>query len=138
MSEDMAQENVTGDSTGDPETQAEPSAQQNDAESSADQNRGPAQAEPPSHQSEELTEALESTLEDLTQSITRMEAIIRQLESGGADWDESVRLISEANELAISSSQRLDRAVQDVVYGSSDAAGDAEEGSDRQESLDLP
>ena len=68
----------------------------------------------------ELTAALEDTLSSLTQSIDRMEAIVRQLEEGGSDWEESVRLLTEANELATKSSQRLEQAVQDVVYGAED------------------
>ncbi len=66
----------------------------------------------------ELTQALEATLSGLTQSIDRMETIVRQLEAGKTDWEESVRLLTEANELALSSSQQLEQAVQDVVYGS--------------------
>ncbi|MHB8168753.1 MAG: exodeoxyribonuclease VII small subunit [Thermoleophilia bacterium] len=65
-----------------------------------------------------LTRALEETLSGLTQSIDRMETIVRQLEAGNTDWEESVRLLTEANELALSSSQQLEQAVQDVVYGS--------------------
>lgn len=71
-----------------------------------------------------LTSALSSTLDSLNQSIERMETIVRSLQSGDSDWEESVRLLSEANELAMASSQKLDRVVQDVVYGSS---GDDEE-----------
>ena len=71
-----------------------------------------------------LTSALSSTLDSLNQSIERMETIVRNLQSGDSDWEESVRLLSEANELAMASSQKLDRVVQDVVYGSS---GDVEE-----------
>lgn len=85
-----------------------------------------------------LTNALEATLENLNQSIQRMETIIGQLETGEADWDQSVQLISEANELAMSSSQELDRVVQDVVYGAGDRSGQSEAGEDRQETLDLP
>ena len=70
----------------------------------------------------ELTRALEATLGGLNESIDRMESIVRQLETGEADWEESVRLLAEANELAISSSQQLEQAVQDVVYGSEDDA----------------
>jgi exodeoxyribonuclease VII small subunit len=66
----------------------------------------------------ELTSALEATLDSLNQSIERMETIVHKLEAGQVDWDESVRLLSEANELAMESSQKLDRVVQDVVYGS--------------------
>jgi exodeoxyribonuclease VII small subunit len=65
----------------------------------------------------ELTEALEDTLSSLSQSIDRMETIVRQLEAGDSDWEEAVRLLTEANELAMNSSQRLEQAVQDVVYG---------------------
>ncbi|MHB9111470.1 MAG: exodeoxyribonuclease VII small subunit [Thermoleophilia bacterium] len=75
-----------------------------------------------------LTSALSSTLDSLNQSIERMEAIVRNLQSGDSDWEESVRLLSEANELAMESSQKLDRVVQDVVYGSS---GDEEQEQDR-------
>jgi len=66
----------------------------------------------------ELTSALSSTLDSLNQSIERMETIVRRLEAGDSDWEESVRLLAEANELAMESSQKLDRVVQDVVYGS--------------------
>jgi exonuclease VII small subunit len=73
--------------------------------------------EPKDPEGQELSRALEATLDDLTASIQRMETIIKSLESGQEDWEESVRLLSEANDLAMSSSQKLDRAVQDVVYG---------------------
>lgn len=66
-----------------------------------------------------LTGALASTLESLNQSIERMEAIVKNLQEGDSDWEESVRLLSEANDLAMESSQKLDRVVQDVVYGAS-------------------
>ena len=66
----------------------------------------------------ELTSALSSTLDSLNRSIERMETIVRRLEEGDSDWEESVRLLAEANELAMESSQKLDRVVQDVVYGS--------------------
>ena len=66
----------------------------------------------------ELTSALSSTLDSLNRSIERMETIVRRLEAGDSDWEESVRLLAEANELAMESSQKLDRVVQDVVYGS--------------------
>ena len=69
-------------------------------------------------EADELTNALESTLESLNQSIEYMETIVRKLEAGDSDWEESVRMLAEANELAMESSQRLDRVVQDVVYGS--------------------
>jgi len=75
-----------------------------------------------------LTSALAATLESLNQSIERMEAIVRNLQAGESDWEESVRLLSEANELAMESSQKLDRVVQDVVYGSS---GDDDQEQDR-------
>lgn len=75
------------------------------------------QPDPPAKEGE-LTSALVSTLESLNQSIERMETIVRKLEAGESDWEESVRLLSEANELAMESSQKLDRVVQDVVYGS--------------------
>lgn len=89
-------------------------------------------------QTDALTAALESTLEDLSRSIDRMEKIISRLETGESDWEESVRLISEANELAISSSQKLDRVVQDVVYGSGREPDDADDEEDRQQTLGLP
>ncbi|MHB1389829.1 MAG: exodeoxyribonuclease VII small subunit [Thermoleophilia bacterium] len=85
-----------------------------------------------------LTSALEATLQNLNESIQRMETIIGQLETGDADWDRSVELISEANELAMSSSQELDRVVQDVVYGAGDRSDQQDDGEDRQETLDLP
>ncbi len=66
----------------------------------------------------ELTSALSSTLDSLNQAIERMETIVRRLEAGDSDWEESVRLLAEANDLAMESSQKLDRVVQDVVYGS--------------------
>ncbi len=73
----------------------------------------------------ELTGALSATLEILNRSIELMETIVQRLEAGDADWEESVRLLSEANELAMDSSQKLDRVVQDVVYGTSeDDAGE--------------
>jgi len=65
----------------------------------------------------ELAGALASTLSSLNESIQRMEDIVRRLEAGDSDWEESVRLLSEANELAMESSQKLDRVVQNVVYG---------------------
>lgn len=74
-----------------------------------------------------LTSALSSTLDSLNQSIERMEAIVRNLQSGDSDWEESVRLLSEANELAMESSQKLDRVVQDVVYGSTGDDGQEQE-----------
>ncbi|MFA5808834.1 MAG: DUF948 domain-containing protein [Thermoleophilia bacterium] len=73
-----------------------------------------------------LTRALESTLDSLSQSIERMEDLVRRLGSGDSDWEESVRLLAEANELALSSSQQLDRAVQDVMYGAGDEAAPGE------------
>jgi len=77
-----------------------------------------------------LTIALSSTLDSLNQSIERMEAIVRNLQEDDSDWEESVRLLSEANELAMESSQKLDRVVQDVVYGSTE--------DDAQEQDSLP
>ena len=67
-----------------------------------------------------LTRALESTLDSLSSTIERMEELVQRLEAGDGDWEESVRLLAEANELAMSGSQQLDRAVQDVMYGSGD------------------
>lgn len=69
-----------------------------------------------------LTEVLESTLTVLNEAIDRLESIVTSMEAGEADWEQSVRLLAEANELAVSSSQRLDRVVQDVVYGGSGGA----------------
>ncbi|MHB1361111.1 MAG: exodeoxyribonuclease VII small subunit [Thermoleophilia bacterium] len=77
-------------------------------------------AEISSENAGELTGALESTLESLNQSIEYMETIVRKLEAGDSDWEESVRMLAEANELAMESSQKLDRVVQDVVYGSAE------------------
>lgn len=73
-----------------------------------------------------LTEALESTLDNLNESIRRMEEIARKLEDGEADLDESIRLLSEANELASTSSRVLDKAFHEVVYGSGDEDGDGQ------------
>ncbi|MBE0428359.1 MAG: exodeoxyribonuclease VII small subunit [Thermoleophilia bacterium] len=85
-----------------------------------------------------LGDVLKSTLEDLNQSIGHMEAIVSRLEAGDTDWKESVRLISEANELAIACSRKLDRAVQDVVYGSPGREDEEEgEGESGQRTLDL-
>jgi exodeoxyribonuclease VII small subunit len=100
----------------------EQSAMGNDTPQAASQpNR---QTDPPAKEGE-LTSALTSTLDSLNQSIERMETIVRRLEAGESDWEESVRLLSEANELAMESSQKLDRVVQDVVYGSpEDEPGD--------------
>ena len=69
-----------------------------------------------------LTAALEATLSSLNQSIERMEGIVHRLEAGDSDWEESLSLLSEANELAMESSQRLEQAVQDVIYRSGDEA----------------
>jgi len=71
----------------------------------------------PLNDTSELAGALASTLSSLNESIQRMEDIVRRLEAGDSDWEESVRLLSEANELAMESSQKLDRVVQNVVYG---------------------
>lgn len=68
-----------------------------------------------------LSRALAGTLENLNVSIERMEAIVRKFENGEADLDESISLLSEANELAVSSSKELDRAVQKVVYQGDEA-----------------
>jgi exonuclease VII small subunit len=67
---------------------------------------------------DELTQALEATLSNLTKSIERMENIVQQLERGETGWEQSIRLLTEANELALSSSQQLEKAVQDAIYGS--------------------
>jgi len=75
---------------------------------------------------ESLSEVLESTLRVLNEAIDRLESIVTSMEAGEADWDESVRLLAEANELAVSSSQRLDRMVQDVVYGGAGGGAEAE------------
>lgn len=75
---------------------------------------------------EALSDVLESTLTVLSEAIDRLESIVTSMEAGEADWEESVRLLSEANELAVSSSQKLDRVVQDVIYG---ASGEDKQGS---------
>lgn len=75
---------------------------------------------------ESLSEVLESTLSVLNEAIDRLESIVTSMEAGEADWDESVRLLAEANELAVSSSQKLDRMVQDVVYGGAEGAAESE------------
>lgn len=83
-----------------------------------------------------LTEALESTLEGLNRSIAKMEELVRQIEAGDPGWEDSVRMLEEANALAVSSSQQLDQVVQDVVYGemevdaTEESAGAAVEDSD--------
>ena len=87
--------------------------------------QGPAASRSPGQGGSELTTALEETLSNLSRSIERMESIVRRLEAGDTEWEESVRLLTEANELATNSSQRLEQAVQDVVYGSGDEAGPA-------------
>lgn len=87
---------------------------------------------------EMLSSALENTLNNLNVSIERMEEIVRKFEDGEADLDESISLLSEANELAVASSKELDQAVQKVVYEadeSDSADGDAgpDESVERQE-----
>ena len=84
---------------------------------------------------EKLNEALETTLGNIHESIGRMEEIARRLEAGDTDLDESIRLLSEANELATSSSKILDQAVQDVVYGSTEE-GDEDSEPVREERED--
>lgn len=79
-----------------------------------------------------LTRALESTLDNLSQSIERMEDLVRRLGSGDGDREESVRLLAEANELAMSSSQQLDRAVQDVMYGTGGDEAATDEGAQQK------
>jgi exodeoxyribonuclease VII small subunit len=85
-----------------------------------------------------LSKALEKTLANLNTSIERMEGIVSKFESGDADLDESIRQLSEANELAVSSSKELDRAVQKVVYRAEEEAGtgieDEPAGEDIQDS----
>lgn len=78
-----------------------------------------------------LTAALETTLEGLNRSIAMMEEIVRKIESGEPDWEENIKLLAEANELAEASSRQLDQVVQDVVYGES---GDETSGSSVSES----
>ncbi len=68
--------------------------------------------------SDELNDALAETLSNLNETIERMEKIVKQLEAGETDWGESIRLLGEANDLALSSSKRLEQAVNDVIYGS--------------------
>jgi exodeoxyribonuclease VII small subunit len=85
-------------------------------------NNEPQQA--PADDSEEaLGKALENTLANLTESIERMEEIVNKFESGDAELDDSIRLLSEANDLAVSSSKELDQAVQKVVYQAEDESG---------------
>ena len=64
---------------------------------------------------EELTTALEATLKGLNNTIEKMEELVRRLEAGDPDWEENIKLLGEANEIAVSSSRRLDQVVQDVV-----------------------
>ncbi|RJQ45525.1 MAG: exodeoxyribonuclease VII small subunit [Gaiellales bacterium] len=71
-----------------------------------------------------LGRALENTLANLNLSIERMEEIVRRFEAGEADLDESISLLSEANELAVASSKELDQAVQKVVYQSDEGQQD--------------
>ncbi|MHB0914280.1 MAG: exodeoxyribonuclease VII small subunit [Thermoleophilia bacterium] len=94
---------------------------------------GPEQGEADSSR-ELLSSALENTLNNLNTSIERMESIVRKFENGEADLDESISLLSEANELAVASSKELDQAVQKVVYDAddSDSAG-PDESVERQE-----
>lgn len=85
-----------------------------------------------------LSSALENTLNNLNTSIERMESIVRKFEDGEVDLDESISMLSEANELAVASSKELDQAVQKVVYEadeSDSAASDADtdESVERQE-----
>ncbi|MFA5800990.1 MAG: DUF948 domain-containing protein [Thermoleophilia bacterium] len=94
----------------------------------------PAAATAPPAEDRNLTRALESTLDSLSQSIERMEDLVRRLGSGESDWEESVRLLAEANELAMSSSQQLDRAVQDVMYG---AGNEEASGESAQQKLPI-
>lgn len=81
---------------------------------------------------DELTAALENTLDGLNRSIAKMEEIVRTIEAGEPDWEESIKLLSEANELAESSSRKLDQVVQDVVYGES-AESDSVSGRDARD-----
>lgn len=82
--------------------------------------------------------ALQSALADLNRSVERLEVIMAELESGGADSEESMCLLSEANELAVSSSQNLDRLIQDAAYGSGGSASSGEEEGGRQQTFELP
>ena len=79
---------------------------------------------------EQLTAALEATLGGLNNTIEKMEEIVRRLEAGDPDWEENIKLLGEANEMAVSSSRQLDQVVQDVVYG---AADDSEPEEDKPE-----
>lgn len=76
---------------------------------------------------EQLSRALENTLANLNTSIARMEEIVARFESGDSDLDESIRMLSEANELAVASSKELDQAVQKVVYQSGEESGGDED-----------
>lgn len=75
---------------------------------------------------ESLSRALENTLDNLNVSIERMEEIVRRFEAGDEELDDSIRLLAEANELAVSSSKELDQAVQKVLYKSDEAGSGAE------------
>lgn len=74
----------------------------------------------------EMAKAMESTIDSLNRSLAKMEEILERLEAGDSDWNQSVRLLAEANEMAISSSRKLEEAVQDAAYGtlSEETAGD--------------
>lgn len=80
-----------------------------------------------------LSRALENTLANLNASIERMEEIVRKFEAGDADLDESISLLSEANDLAVSSSKELDQAVQKVVYQADDETGSETASRDESE-----
>lgn len=108
-----------------------------DEEANSNNSNSSPETEASQEREDPVIRALQATLEDLNRSIERMEAIMAQLETGGTDWQESARLISEANELAMSSSQNLDRLVQDVAYGSGGHAWSEDEEGGRQQSLDL-
>lgn len=92
----------------------------------------------PGDANKNLSGALDAALQDLNRTIEHMEAAVARLKAGDDDWQESIRLIGEANELAIASSQTLDRLIQDVTYGSGDrgAFGGAQQDSGQQ-SLEL-
>jgi ABC-type transporter Mla subunit MlaD len=81
---------------------------------------------------DELTAALEATLDGLNGTIEKMEEILRRLAAGKEDWEENVRLLGEANAMAVASSRQLDEVVQDVVYGAADDGRPEEDGPEGQ------
>lgn len=98
------------------------------------QDTGKQPGEPEEHTADmddgqQLTEALEATLEGLNRSIEKMEEIVRSIEAGEPDWQQNMELLAEANELASNSNRKLDQVVQDVVYGSDETGEEDDAGS---------